>query len=113
MPASDAIRARIEAFNQVRGGVAGHKAESGCSPVSERTGAPLARLTPTGGADNVQVLWWRGQRWGASGPFGFATVPLGAALDRIASEPHFWTTTRPEMAKVELGIPSMQLLCFE
>jgi len=39
----------------------------------------------------VQVLWWNGQRWGASGPFGVATMPLGEALDYIASEPHFWT----------------------
>jgi len=50
-----------------------------------------ARLKPTGDADKVQVLWWNGQRWGASGPFGIATMPLDNALDHIASEPHFWT----------------------
>ncbi len=93
MPASsDPMRARIEAFNLARGGgVAVHKAGHGYTLTSERTGAPLARLKPTGDADKVQVLWWNGQRWGASGPFGILTMPLGEALDHIASEPHFWT----------------------
>ena len=92
MPASDPIRKRIEAFNQARGGgVAVHKAGRGYSLLSERTGAPLARLKPTGDADKVQVLWWNGQRWVASGPLGIATMPLDAALDHIALEPHFWT----------------------
>ena len=92
MPASDPMRARIEAFNQARGGgVAVHKAGHGYSLTSQRTGAPLARLKPIGDADKVQVLWWDSQRWAASGPFGIATMPLDAALDHIASEPHFWT----------------------
>ena len=67
-----------------------HKAGRGYSLSSERTGAPLARLKPTGDADKVQVLWWNGQRWGASGPFGIATMPLDKALDYIASQPMFW-----------------------
>jgi len=60
------------------------------SLTSERTGAPLARLKPTEDADTVQVLWRNGQRWAAPGPFGIATMSLGAALDHIASELHFW-----------------------
>jgi len=92
VPASDPMRARIEAFNQARGGGGGvHKMGRGYTLTSQRTGAPLARLKPTRDADKVQVLWWNGQRWGASGPFGIATMPLDAALDHIASEPHFWT----------------------
>jgi len=92
VPASDPTRARIEEFNQARGGgVAVHKAGHGYTLTSERTGAPLARLKPTGDADKVRVLWWNGQRWGASGPFGIVTMPLDAALNHIASEPHFWT----------------------
>ena len=92
MPASDPMRERIEAFNQARGGgVDVQKAGHGYSLFSQRTGAPLARLKPTGDADTVQVLWWNDRRWGASGPFGIATMPLDAALDYIASEPHFWT----------------------
>ena len=85
------MRERIGAFNQARGGgVAVHKAGRGHSLTSKRTGAPVARLKPTGNADTVQVLWWNGQRWGASGPFGIAAMPLDVALDHIASEPHFW-----------------------
>jgi len=92
VPASDPMRERIEAFNQARGGgVVVQKAGRGYSLTSERTGAPLARLKPTGDANKVQVLWWDGQRWAAPGPFGIATMPLDAALDYIASEPHFWT----------------------
>ncbi len=92
MRASDPMRERIEAFNQARGGgIAVHKAGRGYTLTSERTGVPLARLKPTGNADKVQVLWWNGQRWGASGPFGIATMTLDAALNYIASEPHFWT----------------------
>ena len=91
MPKSDPVRERIEAFNQARGGgVLVHKAGRGYSLLSERTGAPIARLRPTGDADRVQVLWWNGQRWGASGPFGIVTMPLDKALDHIASEPDFW-----------------------
>ncbi len=93
MQASDPMRARIEAFNQIHGGgVAVHKAGRGYTLTSQRTGAPLARLKPIGDADKVQVLWWDSQRWAASGPFGIATMPLDAALDHIASEPHFWTS---------------------
>ena len=91
MPASDPMRERIEAFNQARGGgVAVHKAGRDYSLLSERTGAPLARLKLAGDAGKVQVLWWNGQRWAAPGSFGIATMPLDAALDHIASEPHFW-----------------------
>jgi len=91
MPKSNPVRERIEAFNQARGGgVLVHKAGRGYSLLSERTGAPIARLRPTGDVEKVQVLWWDGQRWGASGPFGIATMPLNEALDYIASEPAFW-----------------------
>ena len=91
MPKSDPVRERIEAFNQARGGgVLVRKAGRGYSLLSERTGAPIARLRPTGEADKVQVLWWNGERWGASGPFWIAIMPLDKALDYIASEPDFW-----------------------
>jgi len=94
MPASDPMRERIEAFNQARGeGVAVHKAGRGYSLTSERTGAPLARLKPTGDADKVQVFWWNGQRWAEPGPFGIETMTLDEALGRIASEPHSWTNS--------------------
>lgn len=91
MSGVDAMLARIQAFNRVRGGgVAVQKAARGYSLLSERSGAPIARLRPTGEGDKVQVLWWNGERWAASGPFGIATMPLNEALDYIASEPAFW-----------------------
>jgi hypothetical protein len=91
MAKHDPMRERIEAFNHARGGgVRVNKAGRGYTLVSERTGLPLAKLKPSGDSDKVQVLWWNGQRWGASGPFGIATMTLDRALDYIASDPTFW-----------------------
>ena len=91
MPEPDALLARIEAFHRARGGgILVRKAARGYSLFSARTGTPIARLRPTGGADQVQVLWWDGERWRASGPFGIATLPLDRALADIAAEPAFW-----------------------
>jgi hypothetical protein len=91
MPKADALLERIEAFPYTgRGGVVARKLASGYSLFSARTGAPIARLRPTGEADKVQVLWWNGERWGASGPFGILTMPLDNALDYLATEPAFW-----------------------
>ena len=77
----------------VEPGVAVRRTGYGYSLISEHTGAPIARLKPTGDADRVQVLWWNGRSWGASGPLGIATMPLDAALDYIASEATFWINT--------------------
>jgi hypothetical protein len=91
MPKADALVERIEAFHHAsRGEIVVRKAARGYSLFSARTGAPIARLRPTGEADKVQVLWWNGERWGASGPFGVTTMPLDEALDYIATEPAFW-----------------------
>lgn len=82
---------RIEAFDRARGsGVSVRKVARGYTLVSERTGAPVARFRPTGDGDKVQVLWWNGERWRASGPFGIVTMPLDRALDYVANEPNFW-----------------------
>jgi hypothetical protein len=91
VPEADPMRARIEAVGRARAwGVMVRKAVGGYSLFSAHTGGPIARLRPTGDGDKVQVLWWDGERWGASGPFGIATLPLDAALDYVASEPAFW-----------------------
>ena len=50
----------------------------------------MARLRPTGEDDKVRVYWWKGERWGASDPFGVPIMPLEHALDFIVSEPAFW-----------------------
>ncbi len=94
MSEPDVMLKRIQSFNEARGGgVVVQKAARGYSLLSERSGAPIARLRPTGDGDKVQVLWWTGERWGASGPFGIATMTLNQALHYIASEPAFWIHT--------------------
>jgi hypothetical protein len=58
MPKADALRTLIEAFPWARNQeVVVTKAGSGYSPLSARTGQPVARLKPTGEGDKVQVLW--------------------------------------------------------
>lgn len=95
MPQVDALLERIEAFQHVaRGEIVVRKVAQGYSLFSSRTGAPLARLRPTGEADKVRVLWWNGKRWGTSGPFGIVTMPLDKALNYIATEPAFWVHAR-------------------
>lgn len=94
MSETDAMLERIQSFNWARGGeVVVQKAARGYSLLSERSRAPIARLRPTGDGDKVQVLWWNGERWRASGSFGMVTMPLHEALDYIASEPAFWIHT--------------------
>ena len=66
------------------------KGARGYTLLSERTGGPVARFRPTGDGDTVQVLWWNGKCWGASGPFGRATMALDHTLDYVANEPTFW-----------------------
>ena len=56
---------------------------------SNRTGAPVARLRPTGDSDEVEIFWWRREAWGPAGPFG-AVMPLDDALDFICEEAFFW-----------------------
>ena len=64
MAKSDPMLARIRAFDRARGGgVAVERANKGYSLFSVATGAPLARLRPTGKDDEVEILWWRHGRW--------------------------------------------------
>ncbi len=89
MPERDLILEGLEAFCHAHDVVV-EKRGGGYSLLSRRTGAPVARLRPTDDAEKVQVLWWNGERWRASGPLGIATLPLDQALDYIAAEPAFW-----------------------
>ncbi|UEM24392.1 hypothetical protein JL100_032735 (plasmid) [Skermanella mucosa] len=86
---TDPVLQRIHAHPWPRGGVRARRAGRGYSLVSTHTGAPVARLCPTGEDDEVEVLWWRRDAWGPAGPFG-AIMPLDDALDFIAEEPFFW-----------------------
>ena len=88
----DETRGRIETYPWPprRGGVEVVRANRGYTLYSRRTGAPVARLRPTGQGNKVQVLWWRRDAWGNPGPFGREVMPLDDALDFIASEGFFW-----------------------
>ena len=92
MTKTDPILQRIQAFDHGRGGgVAVQRVNRGYSLSSAATGAPIARLRPTGQDDAVEVLWWRRGRWAAIGDFGGVILPLDQALDYIANEPLFWS----------------------
>lgn len=84
---------RIGRFNQDNGGgvVAEHR-QQGYTLLLEATGAPIARLKPTGQDDRMRVQHWshRG-KWSDHAPLGSTILPLDQALDLIANEPMFWT----------------------
>ena len=88
MPVSDGVLERINAHPWPRGGVQARRVRDGCTLVSARTGAPVARLKPLPSSDLVEVLWWRRDAWGPAGPFG-AVLPLHDALAFIAAEAAF------------------------
>jgi hypothetical protein len=52
----DNLLARIEAFNAAKGGGSIRKAGKGYSLFREDNGKPVARLRPTGKADQVEVI---------------------------------------------------------
>jgi len=87
---TDEVRDRIAAYAFPHGGVEVVRANRGYTLYSRRTDAPVARLRPTGDGDKVQVMWWRGTAWAASGDFGPVVMPLDQALQFIATEGFFW-----------------------
>jgi hypothetical protein len=90
MAGADAMRERIAAHPWPCGGVEVIRANRGYTLYSRRTGGPVARLRPTGKADNVQVLWWRREAWATPGDFGPLILPLNKALNFVATEGFFW-----------------------
>ena len=91
MAKHDTMLERIRAFDRTRGGgVVVERVNKGYSLFSAATGAPIARLRPTGTGDEVEIFWWRRERWASFGAFGRLTLPLDRALDCVASEPAFW-----------------------
>src|SRR5215210_6247506 len=107
MAGADAMRERIAAHPWPRGGIEVIRANRGYTLYSRRTGGPVARLRPTGKADNVQVLWWRREAWATPGDFGPLTLPLDEALEFVATEGFFWINAwrskRHKTCKVELS----------
>ena len=95
MSRHDDLVARIERFNDSRGGgvVVEHR-RSGYTLLLEATGAPIARLKLVGENDRMRVLYWSHRdRWANAAPLGDIILPLDDALEFIAKEPVFWTWT--------------------
>ncbi len=90
MAKADAMLERILAFDRAKGGgIVVERVRRGYSLFSAASGAPIARLRPTGRADEVEILWWRRGQWGSIGDFGGLMMPLNKALKHIASDPLF------------------------
>ena len=85
MAGADAMRERIAAHPWPRGGVEVTRANRGYTLYSRRTGGPVARLRPTGKADNVQVLWWRRETWATPGDSGPLTCSSLNLIGQLAS----------------------------
>ena len=90
--ASDEVLLRIERFRFPRGPVCAERRNRGYSLHHAETGAPIARLRPTGRSDRMEILHWSSwkERWAPAGPFGGTILPLDEALAVIAHEPIFW-----------------------
>src|SRR5215212_8506298 len=94
MAGTDAMHERIAAHPWPRGGVEVIRANRGYTLYSRRTGGPVARLRPTGEADNVQVLWWRREAWlrrGTSGPSSGPVANSDAGRRMGCARPQFHT----------------------
>jgi len=91
-PMTDDVLQRVERFHFPRGAVIPERRNRGYTLYHARSGAPVARLRPTGRNDSVEVLYWSAskERWVAAGPFGGTVLPLDEALQIIASEDIFW-----------------------
>ena len=90
----DPIIQCIERFRCSRGPLFAERRNRGYTLYSARSGAPVARLRPTGPQDNFEVLHWSlwKNRW-ATGPFGRTVLPINHALRFIAYEDIFWVMT--------------------
>ncbi len=89
---SDPIIQRIESFNCRRGPLSAEHRNRGYTLYHAGSGAPVARLRPTGQDDRVEVLYWSlwKERWITAGPFGRTVLPLDDALRFIDAEDIFW-----------------------
>jgi hypothetical protein len=91
---ADPITERIESFACRRGRLLVERRNRGYTLTHAASGAPVARLRPTGRDDRVEVLYWSlwKERWTSAGPFGRTILPLDDALQFIASEDIFWAS---------------------
>ena len=87
----DPIFQRVESFHCRRGQLLAERRNRGYTLYRANSGAPVARLRPSGQGDRVEVLYysvWK-ERWTRAGPFGRTVLPLDQALRFIASEDIF------------------------
>ena len=93
--ASDPCLARIEAFNDSKGGgVTVTRVCGGYNMYLAATQAPIARPQPKGSGDRMRVRYWSyRQCWQDVGDLGGLVLPLDQALDEIAKNEIFWTWT--------------------
>ena len=91
----DRYFARIESLNTKNGGgVTITKVRNRYTLHLTATGAPIARLQPTGLDDDVRVKFWSYKhRWQGVGDFGGIILPLEKALEEISKNEIFWTWT--------------------
>jgi hypothetical protein len=88
----DPIIQRIERFRCPRGQLFAERRSRGYTLYRASSGAPVARLRPSGQNDRFEVLYWSlwKESWTRAGPFGRTILPLDQALSFIASEDIFW-----------------------
>jgi hypothetical protein len=93
--ATDEMLQRIERFQFPKGPVFAERRNRGYSLLHANTGAPIARLRPTGRDDRVELLYWSSwkEKWAPTGPFGRTVLPLDEALRVIAKEGIFWASS--------------------
>jgi hypothetical protein len=92
---TDAVIKRIEDFRCDRGALFAERRNRGYTLYDAQSGAPVARLRPTGSDDRFEVLYWSlwKERWSSTGPFGRTVLPINDALRFIAHEDIFWVMT--------------------
>ena len=89
---TDPIIQRIESFRCRCGRLPAERRNRGYTLYRAGSGAPIARLRPTGQDDRGEVLYWSlwNEKWTSAGPFGSTILPIDDALRFIDSEDIFW-----------------------
>ena len=84
---ADSIIERIERFPCHRGRLLAERRNRGYTLTHAASGAPVARLRPTGREDRVEVLYWSlwKERWVPFGLFGGPPATIDQALRVIAN----------------------------
>ncbi len=93
---ADEIIQRVAHFHSPRGALFAERRNRGYTLFYDtRSGAPVARLRPTGSEDRFEVLYWSlwKERWASTGPFGRTILPIDEALTFIVAEDVFWVMT--------------------